>query len=73
MLSRVQVFVTLYTVACQACQVSLSMEFPREEYCSGLPFPPAEDLPDPRIELMSPALAGKFLPMSHWGSYVKNL
>ena len=73
MLSHVQLFVSLCTVACQASQASLSMEFSRQEYCSGLPFPPAEDLPDPGIELMSPALAGKFLPMSHWGSHLKNL
>ena len=73
MLSRVQLFVSLCTVACQACQASLSMEFSRQEYCSGLPFPPAEDLPGPGIEFMSPALAGKFLPMSHWGSHLKNL
>ena len=43
-------------------QASLSMEFFRQEYWSGLPTP--GDLPDPRIELMSPAasaLAGWFL------------
>ena len=34
--SRVQLFVTPWTVACQA---SLSMEFSRQEYWSGLPFP----------------------------------
>ena len=41
----------------------LSVEFPRQEYCSGLPFPSPGDLPDPGIELTSPAfsaLAGKF-------------
>jgi len=41
----------------------LSMEFPRQEYWSGLPFPPPGDLPDPRIEpksSVSPVLAGKF-------------
>ena len=31
------------------------MEFSRQEYCSGLPFPPLEDLPNPGIEPMSPA------------------
>ena len=30
-----------------ALQASLSMGFPREEYWSGLPFPPPGDLPDP--------------------------
>ena len=29
-----------------ACQASLSMGFPRQEYCSGLPFPSLGDLPD---------------------------
>ena len=31
-----------------------------KEYWSGLPFPTPGDLPNPRIELMSPALAGRF-------------
>ena len=34
-------------------QAPLSMGFPRQEYCSGLPFPTAWDLPDPGIELIS--------------------
>ena len=45
-------------------QVALSIGFPRQEYWSGLPFPPAEDLPYPGTEptsLASPALAGRFL------------
>ena len=50
-LSCVQLFETPRTVANQA---PLSMEFPRQEYWSGLPFPPPVDLPDPRIEPMSP-------------------
>ena len=37
-------------------QASLSMEFPREEYWSGLPFPTPGDLPDPGIEPGFPAL-----------------
>ena len=36
------------------------LEFPRQEYWSGLPFHPPGDLPDPGIEPMSPALAGGF-------------
>ena len=40
-------------------QAPLSMGFSRQEYCSGLQFPPG-DLPDPRIESVSPALAGEF-------------
>ena len=42
--SRVQLFATLWTVACQAL---LSMGFSRQEYWSGLPSPPSGDLPDP--------------------------
>ena len=41
----------------------LSMEFSRQEYWSGLPFPSSGDLPDLGIEpasLVSPALAGRF-------------
>ena len=45
------------TVAHQAPQ---SMGFPRQEYWSGLPFPFPRDLPDPGMELVSPALAGRF-------------
>ena len=44
-----------------AHQVPLSMGFPRQEYWSGLTFPPPRDLPDPGIKLVSPALAGRFL------------
>ena len=43
------------------------MEFSRQEYWSGLPFPPPGDLPDPEVEpesLMSPALAGRFFTTS---------
>ena len=43
--SRVQICVTLRTVACQA---PLSMGFSRQEYWSGLPCPPPGDLPQPR-------------------------
>ena len=37
----------------QACQALLSMEFSKQEYWSGLPCPPPEDLPIPRIESTS--------------------
>ena len=39
------------------------MGFPRQEYWSGLPFPPPGGLPGPGIDpasLTSPALAGRF-------------
>ena len=55
--SRVWLSATLWTVAHQA---PLSMGFSRQEYWSGLPFPPPGDLPDPGIEPASPALAGGF-------------
>ena len=50
-------FATLWIVAHQA---PLSMEFPRQEYWCGLPFPSPGDLPDPGIELASSTLAGGF-------------
>ena len=40
-------FATPWTVAHQP---PLSMEFSRQEYWNGLPFPPSEDLPTPRIK-----------------------
>ena len=67
-LSHVQLFVTLWTIAHQA---TLSMGFFRQEYSSGLPFPPPGDLPDPGIEPTSPvapALQTYSLLPSHWGS-----
>ena len=45
----------------------LSMEFSRQEYWCGLPFPPPGDLPNPGIKprsLMPPALAGVFFTTS---------
>ena len=59
-LSRVQVFATPWTVAYQAPQ---SMEFSRQIYWSGLPFPTAGDLPSSGVEPaypVSPALADRF-------------
>ena len=43
----IRLFATLWTVAPQD---PLSMGFSRQEYCSGLPCPPPEDLPDSGIE-----------------------
>ena len=43
-----------------ACQALLSMGFPKQEYWSRLPFFSPGDLPDPGIELTSPAWAGGF-------------
>ena len=47
---------------CIACQTVLSMGFSRQEYWSGLPFPPPGDLPDPEMEPGSPAPQADSLP-----------
>ena len=44
------------------------MEFSRQGYWSGLPFPPPRDLPDLANEPMSSALQADSLPLSHLGS-----
>ena len=54
-----------WTVACHA---PLSTGFPRQEYWSGLPFSPSEDLPDPRNELVSSTWQVDSLSLSHLGS-----
>ena len=56
LLSLVQLFVTLWTIA---HQVPLSVGFSRQEYWSGLSRPPPGDLPNPGIEPMS-------LCLLHW-------
>ena len=48
--SDVCLFAAPWTVALPA---PLSMEFSRQEYQNGLPFPTPEDLPDPGIEPVS--------------------
>ena len=57
MLSRIPLFVTSWTVAHWA---PLSMGLPRHEDWSGFLFPSLGNLPNPRIEPVSPALAGGF-------------
>ena len=61
---HVQLFVTLWIVACQA---PLSMGFAQQEYRTGLPFPPPGDLLEPGIELVSPVLQVDSIPLSHQG------
>ena len=56
--SCVRLFVILWTVA---LHVPLSMGILQ---ASGLPFPTPGDLPDPKIKLVSPALAGRFFTTS---------
>ena len=67
--SCVQLFVTVFTVVCQA---PLSVGSSRQEYWSGLPCPHPGNLPDPGIKpesLMSPALVGGFFTTSAtWGA-----
>ena len=57
MLSSVQVFLIPWNAA---NQVPLSIRFTRQEYWSGLPFPPPGPHPNPRIKPGSPVLAGGF-------------
>ena len=70
--SHVQFFATPWTIARQA---PVSMGLSRQEYWSGLPFPPPGDLPDPGIErlsLMILALAdGFFTTSTTWEALIK--
>ena len=43
-------------------------DFSRQEYWSGLAFPPPGDLPDPVIKPVSLTLQEDSLPLSHQGS-----
>ena len=64
-LSHVQLFAIPWTVAQQA---PLSMEFSRQKYQSGLPFPSPGDLPDPGIKPGSSALQADSLLTESLGS-----
>ena len=69
-ISHVWLSVAPWTVAHQA---PLSMEFPRQEYWSGLPCPPPGDLPNSGIEPASPtppSLQVDSWPLSQLGSPV---
>ena len=71
--SHVQLFASPWTVAHQA---PLSMRFSKQEYWSGLPFPPPGDLPDRGIQIASPTsptMAGNYLPLCHLGSPYCNI
>ena len=59
-----------YTVAPQA---PLSMDFSRQEYWSGLPFPSPGDRPNPGIEHGSPALQADSLPSEPWKIAISKL
>ena len=64
LLSRVRLFATPWTVAHEAPP---SMEFSRQEYWSGLPFPSLGDLPNLGIELRPSALQVDSLPSEQPG------
>ena len=68
-LSRVRLFATLWTIAQQAPQ---AMGFSRQEYWSELSFPSPGDLPDPGIELRSPALQADALTSEPPGKPLSN-
>ena len=70
LLSRVWLFVTSWTVACQA---PLSTGVPRQEYRSGLPFPSPRDLPGPGIKPTSAALQVDSSLPSHGGSPFRDI
>ena len=53
---------TLVTLWTEVHQAPLSMGFSRQEYWSGLPFPPPGDLPDLGIEPGSPAVQADSSP-----------
>ena len=72
--SHVRLFMTPWTTACQA---PLSTQFPKQEYWSGLPFPPPRGFPHSGIKPTSLALSGRFFTTElsrkspvPWGSCV---
>ena len=69
-LSWVQLFVTTWTVVHQD---PLSMEFSRQEYQIGLPFPSPGELPDLGIKSRSPDMQEDSLNLSHTGSPAKSI
>ena len=69
-LSRFRLFATPWTIAYHSPQ---SMEFSRQEYWSGLPFPSPGDLPDPGIEPRFPALLADALPSEPPGKTTRGL
>ena len=64
-LSHVDSFVIPCTVDHQALLFTGSS---KQEYWSGLPCPSPGHIPNMGIKPMSPALAGRFFTLSHFGS-----
>ena len=54
---------------CSSPQAPLSMEFSRQEYWSGLPFPTPGDLPNPQIKPVSLGVSCIGRPLCHLGSH----
>ena len=72
LLSCVQLLATPWTVAHQA---PLSLEFSRQEFWSGVPFPPLGDLPNPGIKptsLIFPYWQADSLPLPTWEALIKS-
>ena len=61
MCSVTQSCLTLCSLVDYSCQAHLSMEFSRQDYWSGLPFPTPRGLPDQGLKLC-------FLSLLHWQS-----
>ena len=59
LLSCIRLFAAPLTIAYEAPP---SLEFFKQEYWSGLPFPSPGDLPNPAIEAESPTLQTDVLP-----------
>ena len=67
-LSRVRLFAILWAITYRAPP---SMEFPRQGYWSGLPFPSPGDLPDPGSNLGLPHCSQTLYCLSHQGSQLR--
>ena len=61
-------FFTWYGGGVQLFALPLSVEFSRQEYWNGLPFPPPGDFPDLRIKFASATSQADSLPLSQQGS-----
>ena len=68
--SHALLFVTPWTVDSRG---PLSMLFSRQKYWSGLPFTPPEDLLNPGIDPLSPALTGRFFTTGPPGKTTKSI
>ena len=66
-LGGVRLFLNQWTVAYKA---PLSLQFSKQEYCSGLPFPSPGDLPNPGIKPGSPILQADGLPSEPPGKFL---